>query len=95
MLITHVFGYGPIFSLLIQFSCSIDFAAVHWEAANRNVMVLDDGTSITEAQLLFVGLFVLEPIFGVGFWKYFYFYLLFLARNYLVSFVFVISSVFA
>eukprot|EP01105_Mastigella_eilhardi_P024915 TRINITY_DN6605_c0_g1_i1.p1 TRINITY_DN6605_c0_g1~~TRINITY_DN6605_c0_g1_i1.p1 ORF type:complete len:371 (+),score=98.23 TRINITY_DN6605_c0_g1_i1:98-1114(+) len=49
---------------------ALDFVIVHWEAAKIKVMVMDNGTSITEAQLVMAGLFLIAPIFGNGVWEY-------------------------
>lgn len=58
--------------LAVEFLCivvaSADFLVVHWESAKLMVMTMDNGSSITEAQLAFVAAFLAEPIFGHGLW---------------------------
>ena len=46
-------------------ACLADFAFCHWEMANLKLLILDNGTSITEAQIMFVCIYLLEPITGI------------------------------
>jgi len=68
--LVHSCSIQPFWLSVICFnSASAEFIAVHWESAKRLVMIMDNGTSITECQLLFTAVLLVEPIFGAGFWR--------------------------
>lgn len=65
---------------------------VHWEAAVNFKMIMDDGSSITEAQIIFVLMLLVEPILGVGAFSRFLFcfifpLFLFLLLNFISFFI--------
>lgn len=47
---------------------SLNFAVIHWESAKTLVMRLDNGSSITEAQLAFTALFLATAAAGPALW---------------------------
>lgn len=49
---------------------SLNFVIIHWESARIKVMHLDNGSSITEAQLAFTALFLLSALAGRGLWTW-------------------------
>ena len=65
-ILMRVLRLPDVLVVLCYCAVAIDCVVVHWEAAVRLVMTMDDGSSITEAQLAFTALLLIEPIIGVG-----------------------------
>lgn len=69
-LICHGLGFQ---SVTMEYFCiivaSLNFVVVHWESAKILVMKLDNGCSITEAQLAFMFIFLITAIGGKEFWQ--------------------------
>jgi len=69
-LVCHGFGFQ---SRWFEFMCliitSLNFVVVHWESAKILVMKLDNGCSITEAQIVFMIIFFITSIGGKEFWQ--------------------------
>jgi len=60
---------SPAFEYFCLIDTSLSFVVVHWESAKILVMKLDNGSSITEAQLSFMLIFLLTAIGGNDFWS--------------------------
>lgn len=72
IIVTDILSTCPVRCFPLEIACltatTLDFFVIHWESAKNYVMILDDGTSITEAQIIFALVFVAEPLFGHNFW---------------------------
>lgn len=60
-------SFGPIAWYLLAASLGVS-VLLHWETAWTRVLVLEDGASITEAQLLSMGFHALPLVAGTSFW---------------------------
>jgi len=60
---------SPAFEFMCLVDASLSFVVVHWESAKILVMKLDNGSSITEAQLSFVLIFLITAFAGVDLWQ--------------------------
>ena len=49
---------------------SLNFTVIHWESAKILVMRMDNGSSITEAQLSFTAVFAATALFGSRIWAF-------------------------
>jgi len=60
---------SPAVEYFCLLDASLNFVVVHWESAKILVMKLDNGSSITEAQLAFMVLFFITSICGKEIWQ--------------------------
>lgn len=72
IIVADILSTCPLGNFPLEIAClaatTLDFFVIHWESAKIYVMTLDDGTSITEAQIIFALVFLGEPFFGHHFW---------------------------
>eukprot|EP00727_Mastigamoeba_balamuthi_P011330 m51a1_g682 hypothetical protein (222) ;mRNA; f:313425-314458 len=61
-------GMSELARLLTINAAALNFLAVHWESSKLFVMTMDDGTSITEAQVAFAAVFLVVPLAGAWVW---------------------------
>lgn len=73
IIVADILSTCPLNNFYLEILCltvtTLDFFVIHWESAKNYVMILDDGTSITEAQLIFASVFFGEPLFGRKIWN--------------------------
>jgi len=59
----------PAFEYFCFVDTSLNFVVIHWESAKILIMKLDNGSSITEAQLSFIAIFLITAVGGTDLWN--------------------------